>query len=329
MKKALYLVTFIAIVVFINGCGASKKKVAPIFYEEDEIEQTQKIETSNGISIHGMSGAYPVNYKDKTLGKGLFNHKFFDISNIIVRDVSETRDKKIKIKIKTRSRSRDVRTLVKEGKKFFKQLSQFKVVENSTAPDVIVDIKEIQTVKFTISFLSYFFESQGTDRVIDIGMSISEVAKESVAFWSKVIVKDKYNANVIYKVMKNPVTVSQYNPKFVGDKPVTNIKYMNADDYCFKTYGGFVTPIYIYEYALREGAIKPPSNGVNREMISGFDEANEDDMALKKDGDIVMADESSRNDDFSNIVIFNYKAKRYTFKRDSFISQSVTFRCAK
>ena len=329
MRKVFNIVVIASISVFILGCGSTKKKVAPIFYEETEVEQSAEVETNNGISIHGMSGAYPVNYKDKQLGKGLFNHKFFDLSNIIIRDISETRSKKIKIKIKTKSRDKNVRTLVKEGRKYFKQLSKFKVVENVTAPDVIIDIQEVQTVKFTINFLSYFFESQGTDRTIDIGMSIDEVAKESTDDWSKVIVKDRYNSNVIYRVMKNPVTVSEYNPKFIGNKPVTNIKYMDADDYCFKTYGGYVTPIYIYEYALREGAIKPPSNGVNHEMISGFDDGNEDDVSLKKDGDRVTADESSKDNDFSSIVIFNYKAKRYTFKRDSFVSQSVTFRCAK
>jgi len=329
MRKVFNIVVIASISVFILGCGSTKKKVAPIFYEETEVEQSAEVETNNGISIHGMSGAYPVNYKDKQLGKGLFNHKFFDLSNIIIRDISETRSKKIKIKIKTKSRDKNVRTLVKEGRKYFKQLSKFKVVENATAPDVIIDIQEVQTVKFTINFLSYFFESQGTDRTIDIGMSIDEVAKESTDDWSKVIVKDRYNSNVIYRVMKNPVTVSEYNPKFIGNKPVTNIKYMDADDYCFKTYGGYVTPIYIYEYALREGAIKPPSNGVNHEMISGFDDGNEDDVSLKKDGDRVTADESSKDNDFSSIVIFNYKAKRYTFKRDSFVSQSVTFRCAK
>jgi len=329
LKSILTIVSFLSISLFINGCGATKKKVAPIIYEEAEVEQENEVETSNGISIHGMSGAYPINYKDKSLGRGLFNHKFFDLSNIIVRDISENSNKKIKIKIKTKSRNKNVRALVKEGSKYFKQLTKFKVVENSTAPDVIIDIKEVQTVKFTINFLSYFFDSQGTDKVIDIGMSIDEIAKESIDDWSKVIVKDKYNRNVIYNVMKNPVTVSEYNPKLIGEKPVTNIKYMDADEYCFKTYGGYVTPIYIYEYALRQGAIKPPNNGVNHEMISGFDEENEDDISLKQDGDRVTADESSKDDDFSSIVIFNYKAKRYTFKRDSFVSQSVTFRCTK
>ena len=329
MKIALRIVSFVILTLFITACGSTKKKVAPIFYEEPEVEQSHEVETGNGILINGMTGAYPINYKDKKLGKGLFNHKFFELSNIILKDITETRHKKIKIKIKTKSRDKNVRALVKEGKKYFKQLSKFKVVEYSSAPDVIIDIQEFQTVKFTINFLSSFFDSQGTDQQIDIGRSIAEVAKDSIDDWSSVRVNDKYNRDVIYKVMKNPVTASEYNPKFIGNKPVTNVKYVDADDYCFRTYGGYVTPIYIYEYALRQGAMKPPSNGVNHEMISGYDEGNEDDVSLKRDKDRVTADKSSRDNDFSTIVIFNYKAKRYTFKRDSFVSQSVTFRCAK
>ena len=327
----IYVALLVGVSILFVGCGGAKRQVAPSFEIPQENDGYERVQTTNGISIHGMSGVYPKSYKDKKLGSGLFNHKFFDIANIIIKDVTEDIDKSIKIKIKTKSRNKKVLQVVKEGKKYFKRQKDFVVVDSKvTVPDVVLDIEEGQSVLFTIDFISSIFDSSGTATTIDVGYSIDEVASESVADWSTVKVQDRNNNTISFQVMKNSVSISEYyDGKKVGDGPVTNIKYTDADQYCFKKYNGYVTPIYIFEYALAQGSIKSPGNGISQEMISGFDDGNEMDQLLYRDGDIVKSNMQVEDSDFSEIVIFNFKSKRYTFKRDNFVSQSVTFRCAK
>lgn len=327
----IYLSILVSLSLLFIGCGGAKKQVVPMFEVPDEDDSEEEAKTMNGISIHGMNGVYPNSYKDMQLGSGLFNHKFFDISNIILKDISEDIDKVIKIKIKTNSENRDVKEVVNEAKKYFKLHKDFAVIDSgASVPDVVLGVEEVQSVQFTIDFISSIFESSQTATMIDVGYSINEVSNESLADWSTVILKDKNNNTIKYKVMKNTVTISEYyNNKKVGDGPVTNIKYSNADQYCFEKFNGYVTPLYIYEYGLAQGSMKSPNNGISQEMVSGFDDGNEIDQLLFRDGDIVKSDMESDDSDFSEILVFNHKSKKYTFKRDNFVSQSVAFRCAK
>ncbi|MEA2050460.1 MAG: hypothetical protein U9O56_07005 [Campylobacterota bacterium] len=311
------------------GCGGSKKQVMPPF-EVPEYNTEEEISTSNGISIHGMSGQYPITYKDKQLGDGLFNHIYFDISKKIINKLSENIDKAIIVKIKTNSSKQDVKEVRQEGIKYFKMNNDFTVWDkyNINTPDVIINVVEENSVKFIVSYHSSIFD-QSKDDVIDLGLTVNEVSNESVNPWSKVSIVDNMDNLVVYEIMKNTVTVSDFDSNQLGDNPITNIKFSDADQYCFEKYNGYLSPIYIYEYALRQGAIKAPEKGISQEMIAGYDDANENDRVLKKDGDIIKSDMSSSDDAYAEILIFNHKSKRYSFKRDNFTSKSVSFRCSK
>lgn len=333
MKSTIFYLLLVMITISILGCGGSQKRIKVVFDvpQENNDEGQQEEETASGVKIFGLTGMHPPSYKDKELGNGLFNHKFFDISNIIINDLSDELDRKIKIKIKSKSKNRDVLEVVNEAKKYFKRTKNFAVVNNKiVVPDIVLGIEEVQTVQFTIDFISPSFESSGTDTVLDVGYSINDVSNESNALWSTVILKDKRNNKVPLHIMKNAVTVSEFtNGKLSGNKPVTNIKYSKADDYCFKNFNAYVTPIYVFEYAMSQGSILPPRDGVTKEMISGYDEENDLDRSLHRSSDKVSAKNNNDDGDFSEIVIFDFTTQAYTFKSDNFISQSVTFRCAR
>jgi len=333
MYKLKIITPLLASILFI-GCGASKKQVNLNFEIPVEIEESTTTVFNNGISIHGMEGAYPKSSKDKQLGQGMFNHKFFDIVKIVQKNLSEIIDSTLLIEIKTKDSQPEVDDIVKEAIKYFTLHRDFDVRDGrGKLADIVINIKEDNSVKFEIKYQedSEIFKNDRTV-IVDLGMSINEISNESTATWSKVQVKDARGDIVSpnYQIMKNAVTVSQKNPKMLGNQSVTNVKYSNADDFCAKKYDGFVAPIYIYEYALRQGLINPPSSGINKEMISGYDNENEDDIRLFREGDIVQsASSKDESADFSEIVVFNYKSQKYTFKRDNFTSKSVTFRCAR
>jgi hypothetical protein len=325
-------IAYSVVIALFAGCGAQNKQVVsdftiPTYIDEEEDEQEI---LNNGIYIHGVRGAYPLSYKDKELGDGLFNHKFFNISQKIIDRLDENIEREILIKIITKNKKSEVKEVVDEGIKYFKLHNDFVVwsKNNTNIPDVILKIEEDNSIKFIVSYHSEIF-SRGKDDREDLGLSINEISSESKKPWSTVIVHDRDDNIVKYQIMKNSVSVSQYNKSKIGNKPVTNIKYSDADQYCTDKYNGYVSPLYVFEYALRQGAIVPPKYGVNKEMIAGYDDGNEEDKVLKREGDIVKSDMTISDDAYAEIVIFDYKTKRYNFKRDNFISKSVTFRCVK
>jgi hypothetical protein len=333
MNKFTILVPFLVSALFI-GCASSKRQVNLTFEIEEDTQEVAPTVFNNGISIHGMEGAYPKSSKDKQLGHGMLNHKFFDIVKKIQSNLSDIVDNQILIEIKTNDPKPEVTDVVNEAIKYFTLHKDFKVREgDGKLADVVISVKEDNSLKFTIYYQedSEIFEDD-TPVTIDLGMTITEISNESSSAWSKVEVEagNSSLAPITYEIMKDPVTVSSYNPKFLGDRSVTDIKYSDADDYCAKKYDGYVTPIYVFEYALRKGLINFPTQGVGKEMISGYDSENDADVILFREGDIVQS-RSARDDssDFSEIVIFDYKAQKYTFNRDNFRSKSVTFRCAR
>jgi hypothetical protein len=331
MLKILQSIFVLSIVMIIIGCGSSNEQVQIPFEVPDIQEDTQvSNDIGNGILIHGMKGAYPISYKDKQLGDGLFNHIYFDIAKKTIYRLSENIDREIIVKIYTKDTKSEVKDVVKEGIKYFKLHSDFIVWDkhSNDVPDVIINVTEDNSIKFIVNYYSDIFK-RGKDDIIDLGLSIDEIASESTKPWSTVMVHDKDDNIIKYKVMKDAVRVSDFNPNKVGNKPVTNIKFADADEYCYKKYNGYVVPLYVFEYALRQGAIVPPKYGVSKEMIAGFDDGNEEDLILKREGDIVKADMTTSDDAYAEIVVFDYKTKRYNFKRDNFVSKSVTFRCAK
>lgn len=327
MKWKSLLSTLLISSLFV-GCGAERKQVSPTaFIVDDEEDTTEDEVVTNGVMIHGMKGAYPESYKGKILGQGLFDHVYFNIAKRIIANV-ENIDKAIVISIYTKSSKPDVRAVVEEGKKFFKLHKDFKLASGVRAADVKIKVEEDESLKFITMYENSDIFENDSDQIDDMAMSITEMADESNSFWSTIYITDNNGNKVKYQIMKDAVTVSQYNPKKLGNKPVTNISFSKADDFCFNKYQGYVAPLYVFEYALRKGAILPPAKGVSAEMISGYDDANDADVALHRDTDIVTSDDES-DGDFSEIVVFNYKAKNYKFKRDNFVSKSVTFRCAK
>lgn len=325
--KIKYIFTVLMITFLFIGCGGSKKQVAPTFVVQNDVEEDEEEVTTNGILIHGMRGAYPESYKGKILGDGLFDHVYFDIAKKIVSNIENT-NKAIIINIKTKSKKPDLKTVVKEGLKYFKLHKDFKIASGVRASDVNIIVSEDGSLKFITVYENPDIFDNDSDQVKDMALTINEIADESTANWSKVFIED-INGNIHnYQIMKDPVTISEFNPKKSGNKPVTNINFSSADDYCFKTYNGYLSPLYVFEYALRQGSIESPRKGVSMEMISGYDEVNETDKVLNRENDIVSSDDEVQSD-FSEIVVFNYKSKSYKFKRDNFVSKSVTFRCAK
>ena len=308
------------------GCASSNKHVTVTPVDiPDPVDVEEEQEVGNGIYIHGMTGPYPESYKGKILGRGLFNHVYFTLAKRIEANVENTNSALV-IQITTKSRNPDIKAVVKEGKNFFKQNNNFQLFSGIKAADVVINVSQRDSLKFEVVYENPDIFNDTRRYIYDMARDINTIADESNQEWSSIYIPGN-EGTIKYSIMKDPVTISEYNPKKLGKKPVTNIAFADADEYCFNKYGGYLTPIYVFEYALRQGAILPPSYGVSSEMISGYDEENPADKILHKDGDIVTS--STKDGDFSEIVIFNYKSKRYSFKRDSFRSKSVTFRCAK
>jgi len=337
---------FFILMIFLIGCYKNRVEVENSL-PSISLPTIKKEEHKNQITLNGMQGPYPETIKDKKLGEGLLNNEYSHIISIILNNLKENNDK-LKVAFYSDSNDADIQKIIKEMKIYFNKNPHFLVLfDKSAYPDVTIKIKkdeESDIIAFEIYFENKKIFIQKAPKYWNLKTSLKELEKEALSDWSKIKIKTNDGGEAIYYIMKRPVLVSEFYNKYTkAPTAVTSVSFDEADDYCYKK-GGSISTLYVFEYALREGLILPATKyGASEEFVAPFDPANEEDMRLKKPGDIVFLKNNecekflnkekrdkcyAENMDYSMVYVFDFRD--YTYKiasREG--NMNTTFRCIK
>ena len=341
MSKIVY---FIVLVFMLVGCGNSPE-VEEQFVSTPPVPIS--VDNENKIVLHGMKGPYPESIKDRELGKGLLNNEYKKIKYSILNNL-KNKDTNVYIKINSNVNDSDIQKIINGMKVYFNKFDNFIVITNSSRyPDVIVKVvkdKSTSLIHFEIFFKNpALFESK-EPQYIKVKKTLKEYEKEALSFWSKVEIPTVDGDIAVYEIMKRPVLESEFYPNKVTKTPkaVTSVSFDEADEYCFKKYGGSISTLYVFEFALRNGLIIPSTKyGATKEFVAPFDPASKEDNRLREPGDIVFLRDNdcekkdnvkekdmcyAKNLDYSIVYDFNFDT--YEYERTSLDGdEDTTFRC--
>ena len=134
--------------------------------------------------------------------------------------------------------------------------------------------------------------------------------------WVEVKVPRNDGPAQIFEVMIRPVTKQEYLG-YGGDVSVTNVSFLEANNYCIKKNAQLIWP-YVFEYARRALAIYRPTGTANKEIIAPYDDEDQD--VYYQEGDKIESPDGS-------IILFDWNSERYFYIDDLYKSQEATFRC--
>jgi len=342
MKKSYLLIPIIALFV---GCGSNVNEGVEVVNLNVSDYQSLQEDNLRGkeIVLGGMSGPYPETIKDKKLGEGLLNNYYKKIETIIINE--KLKDREVKIAFKVKKKNKNTKNILKGLKQYFARNENFLITFDGPADVVVSVLEDENIITFKIKFINKKLFGYQEVRFVKVATPIDELQKEAFSKWSKVTIPTKDGRKVTYLIMKNPVMVSEFYPNKLTktQRAVTQVSFEAADIYCTKQ-GGSIAPLYVFEYALREGKIIPATKyGANKEMVAAFDEANDEDTMLRRPGDVVklvsdkcdnITDEREKincyaEEDYSNMLIFNYITEKYKSVDITYQAPDLTFRCIK
>jgi len=346
MKKISY---FLILIFLLGGCGSGpqlkQQELPPISvnaYSSDDLGLAEQ-----QIVLRGMRGPYPETIKDKKLGKGLLNNEYKKIKDVILNNL-KNQSQNVSIKIVGNSNDSDVKKIINGMKIYFNRVNNFVIIDNNSKyPDVIVKVvkdKATSLVHFEILFKNPALFREKEPKYIKVKKTLKEYEKEASSFWSRVEIPTVDGDVAVYEIMKRPVLESEFYPNKITKTPkaATSVSFDEADEYCFKKYGGSVSTLYVFEFALRKGLIIPATKyQATREFVAPFDPADEEDVRLKEPGDIVYLKNNecekildkkkkamcyAENQDYSIVYDFNFNTKRYEITTLNG-GVDITFRC--
>ena len=134
--------------------------------------------------------------------------------------------------------------------------------------------------------------------------------------WVEVKVPRNDGPAQIFEVMIRPVTKNEYLG-FGGDVSVTNVSFLEANNYCMKNNAQLIWP-YVFEYARRALAIYRPTGTANKEIIAPYDDEDQD--VYYQEGDKIESPDGT-------IILFDWNSEKYFYVDDLYKSQEATFRC--
>jgi len=337
--------------VFI-GCGQeAKPSLANSFADDDTFIVDENLNKTSGIRIHDnngnfYNGPYPKSLKDKTLGNGLLNREFSRIKKYVLDNLIEDKNS-IKISIKFKGKIKNKKLITQGFLNYFSaQNGKFITIFDGPS-DVKVYVSQkngILGFKVVLSNTNIFDLVEPLQ--FTTPKSIQKMQAESLSNWSTIKIKTNDGSYVTYSIMKNPIKVEEFYPNKLTkqDRAVTYITFDQADDYCFKKYGGSVASLYVFEHALREGKINPPTKFyATAEFVAAFDPASKEDTRLKMPDDVVSLkidecenkkdkskkDQCYADSDYSSVLEFDYTSNQYKNIEDTYKAENLTFRCIK
>ena len=331
----------ILLIIFFLGCNNSNENID--IPEIPEYVSEPLNDTYHNISIHGFSGPYPETYKDKKLGDGLLNRFYKKIDNFIMDNLKY--NEKIKIKFVANTYNSTTNNIINGITQYFQNNNNYLTVFDGVEDVLVKIIYKNDFVNFKVVLKNSDLFRPTPPIFIKVPESLRNLEKEAYSFWSDIEIKGNNGQIFKFKVMKRPVLISEYNPNILTTtkKAITYISFDDADAYCYKKYRGSVVSLYVFEYALRKGAIIPSTRyGASKEFVAGFDPANSIDISLKRPGDIVYVSNNKceslkgenkidcyASEDASTQLIFNYDNYRYENVDINYKGSDVTFRCMK
>ena len=346
MKTKILSTAVVASVIFI-GCGSQPTQPLTADIAPWDIQKTTTPIRAKEISIGSFSGPYPETIKDKELSDGLLNNYYKKIKDDILNKALSNKSIRIGFVIEKGNSNQNTQKIVMGLKRYFAKTGDRFLINFDGVADVKVFIKDDHgLVSFKIRYINKHLFGYQEVNVEQVSETLSQLEKESKSDWSSVSIPTRDGGVAVYKIMKNPVMVSDFYPDKYTREPraVTQISFSDADNYCFKKYGGSISSLYVFEYAAREGKIVPATKfGATKEMVASFDEANPEDVMLKRPGDVVkltndkceqIMDQQKKidcyaNSDYSNMLIFNFITNKYTNADVDYQSADLTFRCIK
>jgi len=350
-------ITFLSVLIFslFIGCGQEAEQdnsAINQFSSDEAINQEFDERGENSIKIHDnngnfYSGGYKNSIKDKELGEGLLEYQYDKIAKFIENNYIADGMEPIKISFNIDIETTNVKeSLLKEIRKFFSSQNG----KYNTIFDGPEDVEVKISLKNGIFGFKVILLNNNLFDVVEpfeftTSKTLKELEEESKSEWSSIKIKTNKGNFVTYLIMKNPVKVTEFYPDKLTkeDRAITQITFDEADNYCFKKYGGSVPSLYVFEHSLREGKInKPTKFFANAEFVAPFDEANPEDTDLKRADDIVKLkdDECEKKfgkdkiicyaeTDYSKVLKFNYQIDKYQSIEDYFKTDDLTFRCMK
>jgi len=345
-KIALLLSSLTAAAVF-TGCGQEVHDVS-IPTSIPTIPTTTLSTRGHEIILNGMKGPYPEPIINKKLGDGLLNNYYEKIKKYILMNLLDP-NAQVKIKFISNKKSANISKIKKGLKEYFSTQDKFLTIFDGPADAVVKILEDGNVITFAVILKNPNKFTIQPPKYIKVNTPLNVLEKDAASpdeqEWSTVKIPTKYGNVITYQIMKRPVLISQYYPDKMTVQPraVTQISFDDADEWCAKKYGGQIATLYVFEYALRQGKILYATNFyATKEMVAAYDPANPEDTQFKKAGDIVSLvkdkceklDEAEKircyaNEDYSNILIFNYETMKYENMDDSYQSLDTTFRCVR
>ncbi len=137
------------------------------------------------------------------------------------------------------------------------------------------------------------------------------------------IAKSNAKGYVQYEIMKNVVTEYAYNG--YGDKTigVRGISFFDANEYCSQKLNAQLMSPYIFDSAREQLKLFKPNSLITMELMSPFDEDEDEDFIYPNDNIAVNVDSDS------TFIIIKWNSEKYYSVSNTFKSNELSFRCMK
>lgn len=185
----------------------------------------------------------------------------------------------------------------------------------SRAPSDVIILLEAKKYDDVMSITTRLISKNGL--ILGKERAIINVSNKPLVDWIEVEVPRNNETSQVYEVMVRPVSIKEFTGAG-SNASITNISFYQANNFCIKNMQAAIITPYVYENARKSMAIGRTLGTATIEMISPFDE--DDDEEYYQEGD-----ELSSND--SNIITFHWNSEKYFAVSNLYKSHAASFRC--
>ena len=121
--------------------------------------------------------------------------------------------------------------------------------------------------------------------------------------------------------MKNVVTQNDYNGYGSKKIGISNISFSKANAYCSLQLNAQLMSPYVFDSVRANEQINKPLNPISLEMISSYDEDNDEIFSFVGDN----IDVSKEGD--SSFIVINWKKEKYFNVSNTYKANNLAFRC--
>ncbi len=301
-------------------------------FEEEEVDENNKelyfLDTKGEILYVSASGNIGIEYKVKQLLNTVFQK---------TKMPRKPRGKKVQVSLEVSKKLKNKNEILTLSQNYI--LKKKKLALANTDKESLHALKKVlKREKDTLYKKRYKIKSrQASDIILYISgdskklhakiiakngtilgyASVSMQTKKQQGQWVEVSVPRNDGAAQLFDVMLKPVSQKEYYGSG-ADKPVTNISFVMANNFCKERMHAQLLHPYVFEYARRSLAIHKSTSGANIEIMAPYDE--EDHEEYYQDGDDLEAPDGT-------IATFDWNSERYFATSNLFKSPNSTFRC--